>query len=315
MAYTAHEDSAPRDGPADLTGDEGITLPTHKGTQDSNVVDLTGDSDDEPKMILNAQKSNIIDLDDDDDDEDLRRAIALSVQEMKDSNLQDEAVSDETSEKYAVEMSSSDKSGPTLSAEEPDPKNNNIASNTAPPNAFGILGLDRKKLEEERLARVAKRKAEIAISPPPLQRDAKLGRRDVSPNNNDPKSSWSKSQLTSTTSQPPAKTVDTAAQIMKAEAKPRKMMQALSVPSVRFPRGAVKKTWAFGYPRDGSEIKIEEVLQSADLELAILSAFQWNMEWVFTKFRTRDTRFLLMMQAKEESTVSHRFLGNLYILG
>jgi hypothetical protein len=44
----------------------------------------------------------------------------------------------------------------------------------------------------------------------------------------------------------------------------------------------VKKTWAYGYPRE-DDIKIEEVFQKADLELAVLSAFQVEPEWVESK--------------------------------
>jgi len=42
--------------------------------------------------------------------------------------------------------------------------------------------------------------------------------------------------------------------------------------SLEYPRGAVKKTWAFGYPRE-NDIKIEEVLQKDKLKVAVLSAF------------------------------------------
>ena len=41
---------------------------------------------------------------------------------------------------------------------------------------------------------------------------------------------------------------------------------------LRFPQGAVKQTWAAGLPRTGDDIKIDEVLQKADLELAVISS-------------------------------------------
>ncbi|KAL1972509.1 hypothetical protein VTN31DRAFT_6923 [Thermomyces dupontii] len=74
-----------------------------------------------------------------------------------------------------------------------------------------------------------------------------------------------------------------------------------AAPGMQFPRGEVRKTWAFGCPRE-ADIKIEEVLQRGDLELAILSSFQWDMEWLFSKLNTRSSRFLLVMQAKDDAT-------------
>jgi hypothetical protein len=63
----------------------------------------------------------------------------------------------------------------------------------------------------------------------------------------------------------------------------------LLAPGIHFPDGVVKKTWAFGCPRQ-NDIKIEEILQKDDLELAVLSAFQWNEEWIFRKLNmTRGT--------------------------
>lgn len=66
----------------------------------------------------------------------------------------------------------------------------------------------------------------------------------------------------------------------------------------------MKKTWAFLNERKGDDIKIEEVLQKSDLELAVLSSFMWDMDWLFSKLDIRRTRFILIMQAKEEATVS-----------
>ena len=41
---------------------------------------------------------------------------------------------------------------------------------------------------------------------------------------------------------------------------------------LRFPQGVVKRTWASGFPRTADDISIEEVLQKADLELAVISS-------------------------------------------
>jgi len=49
---------------------------------------------------------------------------------------------------------------------------------------------------------------------------------------------------------------------------------------VQFPDGIVKKTWVHGCPRQGDDIKIEEVLQKDDLDFAVLSAYMVDPEWV-----------------------------------
>ena len=68
-----------------------------------------------------------------------------------------------------------------------------------------------------------------------------------------------------------------------------------------FHTGAVKKTWAFGYPRN-DDIKIEEVLQRSDLKLAVLSSFQWNIEWLFSKIDLQSqSKLILVMQANDEA--------------
>lgn len=264
-------------------------------TPQNDFVDLTGDSGDESKSHTTAE-ANVIDIEDEESDDDLRQAIALSMQEMQQSPP-DGVLNGRGSDKTDGTTTDSDKPAhvsPKLRS----------ASETVPPVVnFGIPGLDRKKLEEERLARVAKRKAESSISPPPLKRDAKVARRDASPEK------ISELKLTEglpvTSAQALANSKKSAASRASTQESKPKTAQPSSSPSPQFLQGVVKKTWAFGYARNGDDIKIEEVLQTADLELAILSAFQWDMEWVFTKFRTPSkTRFMMVMQAKEESTVS-----------
>ena len=70
-----------------------------------------------------------------------------------------------------------------------------------------------------------------------------------------------------------------------------------------FPKGAVRKTWVRGFPRVPNEdIKIEEVLQRSDLQLAVLSSFIWDMDWLFSKINMARTKIVLVMEAKEETT-------------
>jgi hypothetical protein len=71
---------------------------------------------------------------------------------------------------------------------------------------------------------------------------------------------------------------------------------------IQFPDGIVKKTWAYGYPRQ-CDIKIEEIFQKDDLELAVLSAFQWDEEWVLSKINLQKTDVLCVVQAEREDQV------------
>ncbi|KAK2749461.1 hypothetical protein FQN57_006395 [Myotisia sp. PD_48] len=142
----------------------------------------------------------------------------------------------------------------------------------------GLSGIDRKKQEEERLARRANKRKREEITPtqPPEQLHHK---------------------------QPRIERMET----QKLEPKACPLPQAeralasryLNV-SIDYPNGVVKKTWAQQYDRK-NDIKIEEVLQASDLQLAVLSSFQWDMGWLFSKFdSSKNTRLLLIMGAKDE---------------
>lgn len=71
--------------------------------------------------------------------------------------------------------------------------------------------------------------------------------------------------------------------------------------SIQYPNGVVKKTWAFGHERNGKDIKLEELLEASTLKTAVLSAFQWDMDWLFRKLKPEQTKFIFVMQAKEQS--------------
>lgn len=189
-------------------------------------------------------------LDTDEGDEQLRLAIALSLQDQSGNGLT-AAVAD------AIDLTT---------------ENNSKHANPA------FLGLDRKAMEKERLAR--KRKAGAPISPPlPAKTqktsDAHLATRHLAPLN----------------------TADqTADSRVIAKVPDRRQLSGL-----RFPTGSVRKTWAYGFPRD-EDIKLEEVLEPKDLTLAVLSSFQWDVEWLIGKLDTAKTKIVMVMQAKDEST-------------
>lgn len=70
---------------------------------------------------------------------------------------------------------------------------------------------------------------------------------------------------------------------------------------LQYPRGVVKKTWAFGHERTGNDIKLEEVLEPQSLKIAVLSAFQWDIDWLFRKIKLSQTKCIFVMQAKDQS--------------
>ncbi|KAL8767691.1 MAG: hypothetical protein Q9209_005871 [Squamulea sp. 1 TL-2023] len=134
---------------------------------------------------------------------------------------------------------------------------------------LGMLGLDRKAMEEERLAR--KRKA--SISPPPNRKMSKLSRIEV----NKP-------------------TISAPTLHARASAKYVPWTPFGKLPYVN---GSVKKTWALGHPRD-NDIKLEEVLQKEDLTLAVLSSFQWDVDWILRKTDMKTTQLVFVIQADTE---------------
>jgi hypothetical protein len=87
------------------------------------------------------------------------------------------------------------------------------------------------------------------------------------------------------------------------EAQPSSDQQAPMGRGIQYPHGVVKQTWAYGFPRVG-DIKIEEVLQKHDLDLAVLSSFQWNEEWLLSKLDMTRTKLMLVTQATNAEEVS-----------
>ncbi|KAK1236843.1 hypothetical protein MKX07_005962 [Trichoderma sp. CBMAI-0711] len=71
--------------------------------------------------------------------------------------------------------------------------------------------------------------------------------------------------------------------------------------SLPYPNGTVKRTWARGCARTGDDITIEEVFQKEHLELALLSSFQWDEEWMLSKLDISRTKLLLLAFAKDEA--------------
>ncbi|KAL8965412.1 MAG: hypothetical protein Q9197_006524, partial [Variospora fuerteventurae] len=213
---------------------------------------------------------------DSDSDEDLKRAIQLSMQsvepQVKASGVQvqhNNIINLDSDDESTTDESDTEIRGPDKDF--PKPEAVSIAVST------GMLGLDRKAMEQERLAR--KRKA--SISPPPPRKVARY---------NDSASKVSTS-------------VSAAEKVLPNKQSTSHALPSLDYPSsLPFPNGTVKKTWLFGYPRQGEDIKIEEILQKNNLTLAVLSSFQWDVEWLLRKLNTKTTQLVFIMQADTTET-------------
>lgn len=70
--------------------------------------------------------------------------------------------------------------------------------------------------------------------------------------------------------------------------------------SSRYPQGIVRRTWTKGYPKSSDDITIEEIFQKETLQLALLSSFQWDEEWLLSKLNISKTRILLLAFAAND---------------
>lgn len=212
-----------------------------------------------------------------DEDEQLRLALTLSLQHQPPTvNTGSYSMKSEVP-KELVDISSEDDRATSTA---------NLMADTAsvgklPERFGGIIGLDRKAMEIDRLAR--KRKA--SISPPPRKH-----RREYGPGMEIPKA-----------------VADVPAPMVSRSLKDSGEASAVTPRNITFtqrptyPNGIVRKTWAYGYPRH-EDIKIEEVFERNDLTLAVLSSFRWDVEWVLQKINAASTKMIFVMQAKEQST-------------
>lgn len=228
----------------------------------------------------------------DDEDDALRRAIALSLGESTSDNDaagasrttalgRDEEDDDEVALRRAIAMSlgemprdESDERPSEKAEPAPFPRPDSTASSMV------ALDLDRKKMEEERLARLRKRKAEPDAHSSASQRPKLLS--------------------------PADKQSSGAVQASLQHQAPNLNSNSHGDPkpsaALTYPKGVVLRTWVRSLPRDG-DIKIEEVFQKNDLELALLSSFQWDEDWLMSKLDTKKTKVLLVAYAANDEIV------------
>ncbi|RMY46467.1 hypothetical protein D0863_15838 [Hortaea werneckii] len=234
------------------------------------------------------------------EDEDVKKAIALSLES---SNTAQDALP--TQETLQTATTHEEASVPSAST-------------------TGLAGLDRRAMEQERLARQKARtagmKRERSISPRELS-DARKAPK-IEETTFDLPSGARLNFLSSAVNEQQASRKSASANLatdrhrslpsaIKAEEGKEPIKQespSCSKPapsgSLQYPYGVVKKTWAFGHPRD-NDIKLEEVLEPQTLRTAVLSAFQWDTDWVLSKLKTPlkggKTKCVFIMQAKQES--------------
>lgn len=75
----------------------------------------------------------------------------------------------------------------------------------------------------------------------------------------------------------------------------------------RYPQGIIRRTWTRGCTKTSDDITIEEIFEKEHLQLALLSSFQWDDEWLLSKLNVSKTRVLLLAFAASEEQVHFPF--------
>src|ERR1700760_1197508 len=221
----------------------------------------------------------------DTEDEDLKLAIALSLQS-------EHLVATKTENEQSLSQDAIWE--PLLSKLEESPIVSSTGSNTnaqshskssADTQAFtGLQNLNRKQMEDERLARVnLKRQAEGEPQSEHLVNRAK--RRES-----------------------PSKTITITGPARIGQSKKLSKSGNDNVPKsdggqdLQYSRGAIRRTFSALHPREG-DIKIEEVLLKDQLKIGVFSSFMWDMDWLMSKLNVRDSRFWMAMMAPSDGDI------------
>ncbi|KAH7402940.1 tyrosyl-DNA phosphodiesterase-domain-containing protein [Pyrenochaeta sp. MPI-SDFR-AT-0127] len=201
-----------------------------------SIVDLTSDTEDE------------------NEDDNLRRAIELSLSQVNEEHSLGEMTVKRT---HVADASVTRISPSKLLAQ----------STTKGPRAtdgsLKSMGFNRKVMEQERLARLGKRKREP--SPELL----------------------SKQKMRSPAIEAPLKA------------------STLNVPRtaalLQYPSGTIKRTFAVKFPRT-DDITIDEVLQADSLNIAVISSFMWDTEWLYKRLDPKLVKQIWLMNARDHET-------------
>ena len=148
----------------------------------------------------------------------------------------------------------------------------------------GIPGLDRRAMEAERLARQAARQP---------------------PQNSEPAFQILKGAASSKRQRSVSPSaVSREIKRLKGSSQKTTGIQQSQRPlqtRIRYPRGTIRQTWAYGHARTDNDIKIEEVLEKSTLKTALLSAFMWDTNWIMGKLDLQHTKVIMVMQAETEA--------------
>ncbi|KAF2503061.1 phospholipase D/nuclease [Lophium mytilinum] len=214
----------------------------------------------------------------DDEDEQTKLAIAISLQESPNSTIPTAAEELQYANSEALPKETTEKSVMT-------------ATGNAKPD-FKQMHLERLARHEARKVEIMKNKRQRSISPPPIKRHAPASS-DRELKRQKPNSAPEVIDLDADTraqSRQKCSVATPPATLSSASTEARKS-------ALEYPLGAVRKTWAFRHARS-NDIKIQEVLQKSTLNIAVLSAFDWDIEWLLRKFEFPRTKLILVMQAK-----------------
>ena len=304
-----------KDAALDLASQRGYPDPVGNPILQRGTV--TGGPDLNAKKTVPAEKKDKITvdltLDDDDDDDDDENDWQHELPDRSSKNVRSTTPS-KASSQYSEKLGNQDRrhqhDEPPRKKEQTKPEPNSTSSGepTSGGGIGGLLGgLDRKKMEEERLARLKKRKAsELTgdgkeVEAVPTGTGSRGGVAEA--RNSSESRPYQRPKLDWPSSEPPVPPVSlrAASSYPASVSKASKPAAAGCTSSLPFPRGVVKKTWSRSQPRLGDDIKIEEVLQKDKLKLAVLSSFQWDDEWLVSKLDLAQTRVILIAFAADEA--------------
>lgn len=225
-----------------------------------------------------------------DDDEDLKLAMALSMQQSPSDNFttkafidltpSDEDQGDDEDLKRAIALSLQEVpevarvQGPGTAPEQPPPTNTKTMAELTPQAATSgnvsasvtsnTFAMNRKVMEEKRLKRLEERKRKRTRSA------------------DRPSKQVAKPQ---------------ASDVLEDSAKSQRQTDEV----LQYPKGAVKRTSAIGFPRT-DDITIDELLEAPIVNIAVISSFQWDAEWLSRKLSHIKVKQHWVMNARDAET-------------
>lgn len=161
------------------------------------------------------------------------------------------------------------------------------------------MGMDRAQMERERLKRLGRGNLAPTIGGQQKSFGEQQKQGDRNPSSSTITGSAAAAAATVESLKGTKKTgSDTSSSVVKSEGTKLTAPSPMNLP---FPQGVVKKTWVLGQPRNGDDIKFEEIFDPNTIYGAVLSAYQWDFEWVFSKIPPRKLqRFIMIVQARHD---------------